>query len=319
MCPGARGAGTRLSGLGCFYRHVACSPDGMGRVPLFFVAVCCSVACSEPRPEQPAITDELPRAKPAVAVEPEPDETAWPGARARLNPPQVTLPARGRKWRVYLDAGHGAANNSGNSSAFCEAEEVFTLRVAEELKRGLEATGRFVVRLSRKGDQKTAYKRRVTEAEAWPADVFLSLHSDARGWGLKWDPVPGRFCYRQDKTPGFSILWSDDAKSRLRTRRHQLARAFATRMTETGFLAYDGVDYEGLYQGDETPGVFVDRHRPGGRIYVLRRPKVPSVIIETHHAWDVREATRWKESATLEAFAQATAAALSDFLSAPKK
>jgi N-acetylmuramoyl-L-alanine amidase len=50
---------------------------------------------------------------------------------------------------------------------------------------------------------------------------------------------------------------------------------------------------------------------------MLRRPRVPSVIIETHHALDFEEAERWKEPRTLEAFAAAVAQGLVDGLAGP--
>jgi N-acetylmuramoyl-L-alanine amidase len=73
-----------------------------------------------------------------------------------------------------------------------------------------------------------------------------------------------------------------------------------------------------LYDGDpEQPGVFVDRHEPGYRIMMLRRPRIPSVIIETHHALDFEEVERWKEPRTLEAFSAAVAQGLVDGLTSP--
>ena len=90
----------------------------------------------------------------------------------------------------------------------------------------------------------------------------------------------------------------------------------ARRMGEAGFLPYGGDDYVGLYAPDsEQPGTFVSRHLPGQRIFVLRKPPMPSVIIETHHALDFEEAARWKEPRTLEAFAAAVAQGLVDGLS----
>jgi N-acetylmuramoyl-L-alanine amidase len=86
-------------------------------------------------------------------------------------------------------------------------------------------------------------------------------------------------------------------------------------MEEAGFMPYRGAAYSGLYEPDAAqPGVFVDRHPPDQRIFVLRRPSMPSVLIETHHALDAREAARWTEPATLDAFAAAATAALADTL-----
>ena len=87
--------------------------------------------------------------------------------------------------------------------------------------------------------------------------------------------------------------------------------ALGSAMAQAGFPPYPGADYGSLYEAHpEQPGVFVDRHEPRKRIRMLRRPTMPSVIIETHHAWDRREEARWQEPATLEVFALAVTAAL---------
>jgi N-acetylmuramoyl-L-alanine amidase len=253
---------------------------------------------------------------PASSAEPTP-APSWPAAGAPLTVQSLTLPKGFRKKRIYLDPGHGFRGNTGNVSVTCENESDFTLRVAEELARRLEATGRFQVRLSRKAGQDVSYPARVAEAERWRADAFVSLHSDARGEATWWEPAPGLSCLRQDATPGYSVLWADDTAEPLKTRRVTLARALSRRIAEAGFLAYNGVDYVGLYDGDtEQPGVFVSRHEPGRRIHVLRRPRIPSIIIETHHALDYEEAQRWKEERTLEAFSAAVAQGLVDGLTA---
>jgi N-acetylmuramoyl-L-alanine amidase len=241
---------------------------------------------------------------------------SWPAPGAPLTVQSLTVPKGFRKKRIYLDAGHGYRDNTGNSSVTCEAEANFTLRVAQDLARRLEATGQFRVRLSHKAGQDVSYRTRISEAESWRADAFVSLHSDARGQAIWWEPEPGQRCLRQDSTPGFSVLWADDTAEPLKTRRMTLVRSLSQHIREAGFLAYNGVDYEGLYAGDpEHPGVFVDRHEPGYRIMMLRRPRIPSVIIETHHALDFEEAERWKEPRTLEAFASAVAQGLVDALS----
>jgi N-acetylmuramoyl-L-alanine amidase len=67
-------------------------------------------------------------------------------------------------------------------------------------------------------------------------------------------------------------------------------------MTDAGFLPWIGDDYGGQYEADETPGVWRDRRR----LFVLDRPKVPSIIVETHNARDGREPERWQEPRTHE-------------------
>ncbi|WP_163785983.1 N-acetylmuramoyl-L-alanine amidase family protein [Myxococcus vastator] len=261
-------------------------------------------------------------AGPTVASEPATvvPMSTWPAPGAPLTVAKVGFPKGFGKRRIYLDAGHGAEGNTGNKGVTCEDEESFTLRVAEDLAKRLEATGHFQVRLSRKPGERVPYPLRVTAAEAWRAHAMLSLHSDSRGTALPWSPTPGQECFRQDAAPGFTVLWSEsvEATPLLQAGRAGLARALAHRLGQAGFPPYDGVDYEGLYAIDTAqPGVFVAREPTHRQIFVLRKPRIPSVIIETHHALDFEEAARWREQRTLESFAAAVAQGLVDAL-APK-
>ncbi|AKQ66005.1 N-acetylmuramoyl-L-alanine amidase AmiB precursor [Myxococcus hansupus] len=254
--------------------------------------------------------------EPATVVPP----PMWPAPGAPLTVAEVQFPKGFGKRRIYLDAGHGAEGNTGNKGVTCEDEEAFTLRVAEDLAKRLEATGHFQVRLSRKSGERVPYPARVTAAEQWRAHAMLSLHSDSRGAAMSWSPTPEQECLRQDAAPGFTVLWSEseEATALLQTGRAGLARALALRLGQAGFPPYDGVDYEGLYAIDaEQSGVFVAREPTHRKIFVLRKPRIPSVIIETHHALDFEEAARWREQRTLEAFAAAVAQGLVDAL-APK-
>jgi len=234
--------------------------------------------------------------------------------------PEARFPPGFRTRRVYLDAGHGAEGNTGTRSATCEDEERFTLRAAEDLARRLEATGHFEVRISRKQGARVPYAARLAEAEAWGADVLVSLHSDSRGAARPWSPAPGQECLRQDTAPGFSVLWSTSTSPTLQAARALLARALARGMSHAGFPHYDGVDYTGLYAADaEQAGVFVSREPSHRQLFVLRKPTIPSVIIETHHALDFEESARWREARTLESFAAAVTQGLVESFTVPKE
>ncbi|WP_437591092.1 N-acetylmuramoyl-L-alanine amidase family protein [Sorangium sp. So ce1000] len=241
--------------------------------------------------------------------------SGWPFPGARVVAPSAVFPPGFGVRRIYLDAGHGAPGNTGNVSCFCVEEQDFTLVTAHALAERLNATGRFEARVGRTDGRPLPYPERVEDAARWGADAFVSLHSDVRGRTETWSPGPGRQCPLSLAAPGFAVLWSDEGDPGLCARRLALARGFARRMEEAGLLPYDGVAYSGLYAPDTAqPGVFLDRHPLGQRIFVLRRPAMPSILVETHHALDAREATRWTEPATLDAFAAATAAALADAL-----
>ncbi len=232
-------------------------------------------------------------------------DAVWPH---RL-PIEVELPARAdgaRRVSVYLDAGHGAVDNTGNSSCFCVREQDFTHALAQDVAATLEETGRFWVVGSRFGDQQVAYAARVEEAARLKADVFVSLHSDVRGRKEAWSPEPSLTCQRAVDAPGYSVLYSDEGDPRLAKRRVELADRVALAMGDAAFFPYGGEEYVGLYEGSTTqPGVFVDRHEPKKRIFVLRRPTMPSIIVETHNALDPREAELWEDPGVRRAFALA--------------
>ncbi len=237
----------------------------------------------------------------------------WPHADAVLIPPRLAETQPQRRWHVFLDAGHGAPGNLGNFSVLCEAEEQHTLALAEHVAMRLRETGRFIVTLSRAGAERPNYRERVRAAVASKADVFISLHSDARGEAVYWQPSPGVSCLRNDTDPGMGVLISDEGSKPKVAQRLKLARAISQAMGDTGFLLYGGLDWLTLYEADASRGVFIDRRPPRQRVFVLRAPKMPSVIVETHHALDFEENARWKEPATADAFAAALAAGLEAF------
>jgi N-acetylmuramoyl-L-alanine amidase len=239
-----------------------------------------------------------------------PQPPAWPDERVALHADSPSFAPSFGVRRVYLDAGHGAPGNTGNRSAFCVDEQEFSASLARDVAVELEASGHFLVRLSRPSNELVPYAERVREAQAFGADVLVSLHSDVRGHASAWQPEPGVTCQHSHDAPGFTLLWSDFGESSLVERRARVARAIAKGMSAAGFLAYAGSEYHAQYAPDATPGVFVDRHKENERIFVLWRPTLPSVIVETHDALDEREAARWERPETRVAFARALMAGL---------
>jgi N-acetylmuramoyl-L-alanine amidase len=255
------------------------------------------------------------RARAAVAhpaVHPSAADTSrWPGEGSVLSPPVASFGEN--VVRVVLDPGHGAPNNSGNTSSYCIAEQDAMQDLAEAVAHRLEATGHIAVRLTRDPGRLVEYAVRLEDAARWGADAFVSLHSDVRGHLERWAPSAGLDCPIAEEAPGLAVLYSDEGSPGVVGHRRALGRAAARRMREAGFLAYDGAAYAGLYLGDETEeGLFVDRHAAEQRIFVLRRAAMPSILVETHNAVDPREAARWTEPVTIDAFAAALAAALAD-------
>ena len=275
-------------------------PHRRAGTPLVAAALLLACAAPPPTPAAPSLP-EAPLPPPR-----------WPAAGAALVLlPPPTDPA-GRPRRVVIDAGHGAPGNLGNTSVRCEREADFTLRTQGALLDRLSTSPELVLRPGRPDTAPLSYDARIQAFDDWPADAVLSLHSDARELEA-WTVDPVTHCSTHAGAPGFGVLYSDEGGPTRVAPRQQLARAVSRRLIEAGFPPYAGFDAGGLYEADpEQPGAWIDRHSPHQRIKMLRRPQVPLVIIETHHAIDPEEVARWEEPATLDAFAAALRAALAD-------
>src|SRR5262249_33023453 len=89
-----------------------------------------------------------PAALPAARSTSSPAVLLWPDPAAPLTAPALAFPPDFGSRRIFVDAGHGAPDNPGNSSTYCVDEQDFTLRAARDLAGRLAATGHFEVRLS---------------------------------------------------------------------------------------------------------------------------------------------------------------------------
>lgn len=147
---------------------------------LLAVATACSSTppTAEP-PTEPAVT---PPPDPMVAVDtllPAPDDYAL----ARVGTPDYPIPPEARfleRVKVCLDPGHGgqAARRGYKRGPTGVREAEMNLRVARYLRAFLERAGA-EVRLTRDADVDVSLKDRAGIANAWGADVFISLHHNA--------------------------------------------------------------------------------------------------------------------------------------------
>ncbi|MBI3709154.1 MAG: N-acetylmuramoyl-L-alanine amidase [Proteobacteria bacterium] len=79
---------------------------------------------------------------------------------------------------VVLDPGHGG-NDPGAIGPNGVLEKDVTLGIVRELKRQLEASGRYRVTLTRDDDSAMRLRDRVAKARAVGADLFVSIHADS--------------------------------------------------------------------------------------------------------------------------------------------
>jgi N-acetylmuramoyl-L-alanine amidase len=98
-------------------------------------------------------------------------------AAAAAAPPPRLAPRPAERPLIFIDAGHGGRDPGALGAV--TRESAVTLAAALDLKRELENTGRYRVRMTRDGDAYVALDRRVAIARQAGADLFISLHADA--------------------------------------------------------------------------------------------------------------------------------------------
>lgn len=140
--------------------------------------------------------------------------------------------------RIFLDPGHGGTDPGATASGLREKD--LTLDIALAAARRLRDAG-LQVRLSRGGDETVGLSARVAAANAWPADLFLSIHINAGGGS------------------GFESFVHTAAPAATRAVGDVIHGHVA------GFLAGEG---------------FRDRGRKTADFYVLRRTRMAAVLLE---------------------------------------
>lgn len=81
--------------------------------------------------------------------------------------------------RIIVDAGHGGTDVGAIGPSGVREAQV-TLAVARRLKEELNALGA-EVRMPRNSDTFISLKQRVATANAWPAQLFVSVHCNSAG------------------------------------------------------------------------------------------------------------------------------------------
>jgi len=124
-----------------------------------------------------AVIAEVVVAAPTPAVKPVPEQVAavHKPRRAVLPPP---IGAAGAPWRIVLDPGHGG-NDPGAEGIDGLLEKEVVLRIAQRLKKRIEAELNAIVLLTRDGDETRSLADRTAFANASRADLFVSIHANA--------------------------------------------------------------------------------------------------------------------------------------------
>jgi N-acetylmuramoyl-L-alanine amidase len=211
--------------------------------------------------------------------------------------PAMPLPAKkpsDQRRTIVIDAGHGGVDPGaiGPDGIF---EKELTLAVSTELKRQLEATGRYRVVMTRDRDLYLPLAQRVTIGRAASADLFLSIHADS----IDERQVRGASVYTLSETA------SDGEAARLAARENKadaLAGVnLAAQGDEVANILINLAMRDTMNQSKRFANTLVEEfagedikllprtHRFAG-FAVLKAPDVPSILLEMGYLSSPHEA-----------------------------
>ncbi|MBO5294913.1 MAG: N-acetylmuramoyl-L-alanine amidase [Clostridia bacterium] len=150
--------------------------------------------------------------------------------------------------KIYIDQGHNPENPNAGAEGNGLREQTITYRIGQELAALLRADPDFEVRLSRPTpttalgtSNSTSLQARVNDANAWGADYFISLHTNASS-------LP-------EATGVEAFAYSSPSRA------FSLGEDIVQNLSQTTGLRDRGM-----------------KVRPG--LYVLRRTNMPAVLVE---------------------------------------
>lgn len=218
---------------------------------------------------------------------------------AKLTAPKTTQVASSvvKKKLIVLDAGHGGVD-PGAKSVTGFNEKTVTLATAQEVKKLLEASGKYRVRMTRDRDIYIKLPDRVKIARSAQADLFVSLHADTIGRSN----VQGASVYTLSDT-------ASDAETAKLAERENAVDSLVN--VDVGHVDADVEDIlidlvtrdtmnqskvlaETVVDTFHTKGVAMlpqNPHRSAG-FAVLKAPDIPSVLIEMGYLSNKQEAAR---------------------------
>ncbi len=181
--------------------------------------------------------------------------------------------------KIYIDAGHNPQNPNAGAEGNGYREQDIVFRIARELADILTAEG-YEVRLSRPTadtqlgtSTASSLAARVNDANDWGADYFISLHTNA-------SVLP-------------SASGSQALVYRLGSPAAALGESIVLRLTEATGLRNLGVE-------------------PRTDLYVLRRTRMPAVLVELGFITNARDAELMATSPRL--FARGVANGITSFI-----
>jgi N-acetylmuramoyl-L-alanine amidase len=202
--------------------------------------------------------------------------------QAQPDQPPAAPPGDARP-TIAVDAGHGGVD-PGTIGIDGIYEKNVTLAMAKELKRELDATGRYHVFLTRKSDVSVGLRERVKRARDAQADLFISLHADS----LRDHKMRGATVYTLRENA------SDKEAAALAAKENKadilIGMDLSSESQDVTNILIDLAQRETMNFSTRFANLLIPQMRPKVRLtrnshryagfVVLKAPDVPSVLIE---------------------------------------
>jgi N-acetylmuramoyl-L-alanine amidase len=204
----------------------------------------------------------------------------WPNASVGQDPVEI--------YKVIVDPGHGGQDTGSKGSSDLLEKDV-TLALAKKLVKALEETGEFRAELTRTDDQAVSLDDRAGLANHNHGDLFVSLHLgttfalDQTGFSIYyWSPTTAS----PTATPSSNTVKSWDQEHEPHWEK---SRMLASLMKEELLWSIPWAS-GGVLAAD---------------IYLLRRTRMPAVMLELGSLKHLEEAAQLQKPAFQEAVAKA--------------
>ena len=191
-------------------------------------------------------------------------------------------PLKRKAWTVVIDPGHGG-HDTGAIGAGGLKEKDVTLDIALRLKRELARRGDFAILMTRTADVAVSLDERVEISNRSYADILVSLHINA---------------WKDPKVHGYETFCFDPPGKD------------GSRHVESS-VALAHLIQNGLVMKPELQAV--DRGVKSATFRVLRKARMPAVLVEMGFITNPAEEARLRDSAVREAIADTIAAAIGQY------
>jgi N-acetylmuramoyl-L-alanine amidase len=222
---------------------------------------------------------------------------------------------------VVVDAGHGG-QDPGTIGASGTYEKTVTLAMAREVKKVMEASGRYRVVLTRSDDTFIRLRDRVARARAAGAELFISLHADS----ISDHHHRGASVYT------LSEVASDKEADALATKENKADLIAGIDLSnenrDVANILIDLAQRETMNYSVRLAGALVKEIDRAGRVNVnphrfagfavLKAPDVPSVLIEMGYLSNPQDERMLKDPHQRKRFAEAIRHAVDRFFAEKK-